>query len=117
MASKLFKIDDGKKPLLAFFCPGCESNHAFDSRWQFSGDFEKPTFKPSLLVRGTKITEKGWQEVDEWKAAGKPDRNGQPFDSVATVCHSFVTDGRIQYLNDCTHALTGQTVDMPDWED
>jgi hypothetical protein len=29
----------------------------------------------------------------------------------------FVTDGRIQFLGDCTHALAGQTVDLPDWED
>ena len=29
-------------------------------------------------------------------------------------CHSFVTDGRIQFLSDCTHALAGQTVDLPD---
>ena len=27
-------------------------------------------------------------------------------------CHIFIRDGRIQYLNDCTHALAGQTVDM-----
>ena len=32
------------------------------------------------------------------------------------ICHSFVTDGRIQFLGDCTHKLAGQTVDLPDWE-
>ena len=31
------------------------------------------------------------------------------------ACHTFVTDGRIQFLGDCTHALAGQTVDLPDW--
>ena len=31
-----------------------------------------------------------------------------------TYCHSFVTDGRIQYLDDCTHELRGQTIDLPD---
>jgi hypothetical protein len=30
-------------------------------------------------------------------------------------CHLFVTDGRIQFLDDCHHRLAGQTVDMPDW--
>jgi hypothetical protein len=35
---------------------------------------------------------------------------GQP-----VVCHSFVTDGRIQFLEDCTHELAGQTVDLPEW--
>ena len=34
---------------------------------------------------------------------------------INTVCHSFVTDGRIQFLADCTHALAGQTVDLPEW--
>ena len=29
------------------------------------------------------------------------------------VCHSFITDGRIQFLNDCTHALAGHTVPLP----
>jgi hypothetical protein len=26
-----------------------------------------------------------------------------------------VTDGRIQFLSDSTHKLSGQTVDLPDW--
>ena len=30
------------------------------------------------------------------------------------TCHSFVTDGRIQFLADCTHPLAGQTVDLPE---
>lgn len=31
-----------------------------------------------------------------------------------SVCHSFVRDGRIQFLSDCTHKLANQTVDLPD---
>jgi hypothetical protein len=31
------------------------------------------------------------------------------------VCHSFVRDGQIQFLGDCTHALKGQTVERPEW--
>ena len=31
------------------------------------------------------------------------------------VCHSFIRDGRIQFLGDCTHHLAGQTVDLPDF--
>lgn len=27
-------------------------------------------------------------------------------------CHLFVTDGQIQYLTDCAHALAGKTVPM-----
>jgi hypothetical protein len=28
-------------------------------------------------------------------------------------CHSFVVDGQIQFLGDCTHKLAGQTVPLP----
>ncbi len=31
------------------------------------------------------------------------------------VCHSFVTDGQIQFLGDCTHKLAGQTVPLSAW--
>ena len=30
------------------------------------------------------------------------------------VCHSFVREGKIEFLGDCTHALKGQTVDLND---
>lgn len=29
-----------------------------------------------------------------------------------SICHSFVTDGNIQFLSDCTHSLAGQTVPL-----
>lgn len=32
-----------------------------------------------------------------------------------SVCHSFVRDGQIQYLGDCTHEYAGKTVDLPDF--
>ncbi|WP_366931121.1 hypothetical protein [Microbacterium sp.] len=31
-------------------------------------------------------------------------------------CHSFVRDGRIEYLTDCTHPLAGGQVDLPELE-
>lgn len=31
------------------------------------------------------------------------------------VCHSFVKNGTIQFLGDCTHKLVNQTVPLPDW--
>jgi hypothetical protein len=30
------------------------------------------------------------------------------------VCHSFIRNGKIEYLSECTHELAGQTVDMED---
>lgn len=82
---------------ICFHCPGCECLHAFNVNtaegrplWTWNGDLERATFAPSLLYR----TEYG---------------DGRP----ALVCHSFVRDGRIEFLNDCTHKLAGQTVDVP----
>jgi len=98
MASKIQQRDE----LLGFKCPGCERTHYIQHgsdigpNWDFNGNHEKPTFTPSVLV------------TYEGADAG---RDGAP----PAVCHSFVTDGRIQFLGDCTHALTGQTVDLPDW--
>jgi len=34
-------------------------------------------------------------------------------DKHSTVCYSYITDGRIQFLSDCTHELANQTVDLP----
>lgn len=88
---------------LHFWCPGCNEVHGIQvgdgpgPRWGWNGNAEKPTFTPSILVR--------------WNVP--PPR--EPGDPPDTVCHSFVTDGRIQFLGDCTHALAGQTVDLPEW--
>ena len=33
----------------------------------------------------------------------------------SNVCHYFLRAGVIEYLGDCTHALRGQKVMLPDW--
>lgn len=33
-----------------FWCPACAAHHWFDSRWEFDGDVEEPTVRPSILV-------------------------------------------------------------------
>lgn len=74
-------------------CPACKYGHLFDARWKFNGDFEKPTFTPSMLVF--------------------PDAEfNKKFNCIR--CHSFVTDGKIQFLADCDHSMAGQTVELPD---
>ena len=82
------------------FCPACQCGHKFDKgRWTFNGDTEKPTFSPSMLIRvGPMPT----------VPAGRPDAG------KIRVCHSFVREGRIEFLSDCTHPLAGQTLDLPD---
>lgn len=106
-------LGEGADGSLWFFCNGCDAPHSLQAgsgpgpRWGYNGNPGAPTFTPSVLVRGTqRITE---QEHKVLMDGGSVEP--RPF-----VCHSFVTDGRIQYLADCTHALAGQTVDLPDWE-
>lgn len=82
-----------------FWCPGCDSAHQVNtspkSNWTWNGDMDRPTFSPSILVTCE------WHTEDDTM---KDDR-----------CHSFVKDGQIQFLSDCTHAKAGQTVDIPEW--
>jgi len=104
------------KPAWLFECPAEGCMHFADERWTFNGNEELPTFTPSFLVSSTRMTDKGIADYNAWSDAGYPKRT-EPFDSVPMVCHSFVTDGKIQYLNDCTHELAGQTLEIPDWKE
>lgn len=83
----------------SFHCPGCDDVHAIPTVgpgrpcWQFNGSLDAPTFSPSIL-----------------RFEGKCEDGT----IVIPRCHSFVRDGRIQFLSDCGHALAGQTVDLPE---
>jgi len=87
-------------PDLVFECPGCKCEHGvwvskkntLGAQWTWNEDMVKPTFSPSILI--------------SWGGSGHED-------VPKRVCHSFVRDGQIQFLGDCTHALAGQTVPLP----
>jgi len=95
---------------LMFRCPGCNENHQVQTgegpgpRWGWNGNVDHPTFTPSINVT--------WSEPSD-----APEEFDDTSKDKPMVCHSFVTDGRIQFLGDCTHALAGQTVDLPDWSE
>lgn len=81
-------------------CPACDEPHGpkveplgHPGSWAWNGSLDRPTFTPSLLCR--------WEGLVKGK-------------EIKRVCHLFITDGRIQFLSDCTHALAGQTVDLPE---
>ncbi|EZQ13778.1 DUF6527 family protein [Aquamicrobium defluvii] len=102
---------------VAFMCPGCREMHqvavAGDTRpaWDFNGDFDCPTFSPSILVRGHRVSR---DESGKWNGEWERDAEGNP---VPYVCHSFVRDGQIQFLGDCTHDLARQTVPLKPFEE
>jgi Family of unknown function (DUF6527) len=74
-----------------FYCPGCNGPHyipvtaATGPLWDYNWSLDKPTLSPSLGIN-----------MDE------PERR----------CHSFMKDGKLEYLSDSFHSLAGTTVDM-----
>ena len=82
-------------PDFVFWCPGCQFGHGVwvtttckktGAQWQWNGSMDAPSFTPSILItEGT------------------------------LVCHSYVTNGTISYLSDCTHALAGQSIQIPEF--
>lgn len=96
MRAKLTLGEDGHAQRhIVFFCPGCEEHHVLpiNPGWRWNGDLALPTLAPSV-----RVTYSGEDD-------GKP---------VHTCCHSFVRDGRIEFLSDCTHKMAGLTVDLPE---
>jgi len=96
---------------IVLWCPGCEitdedghvhaglhmlpinGNAKKRPTWKWNGDLVQVTLTPSILT--------------------KSNRGVIPF-----RCHSFLRQGRWEFLNDCTHPLKGRTVPMvplPDW--
>ncbi len=79
----------------AFRCLACKEFHEVrlegPHAWWWNGSMESPTIRQSVLVNGSRAN---------------PD---------AEVCHSYITDGKIQYLDDCSHSMKGQTIELPDW--
>lgn len=108
-------LGQGSDGSIWFFCPGCNGPHRIKvnspnmpgPNWGYNGKPGAPTFTPSVLVTGV-------QHLTEEEHALL--MAGSHVEPRQLVCHSFVTGGRIQFLGDCTHALAGKTVDLPDWE-
>lgn len=87
---------------ILYYCSGCEQHHAVTTKtknkngaqWGFNNNFTSPTFTPSVNIH------------IQYGEKDKPD----------TRCHHFVREGKIQYLNDCTHKLKGTTVSLEELE-
>lgn len=90
---------------LYLWCPACEDLHAVEvqdpaKKWEWDGNLEAPTISPSILVSYPGV------------------RGNHVVKSTDSRCHSYLKQGRWEFLSDCTHALAGQTADMvplPDW--
>lgn len=70
---------------LMCWCPACEEMHPLPDSWTFDGNLESPTFSPSFKHTTSN-----------------------------TVCHYVLTAGVLNYCGDCTHAMAGQSVPLPE---
>jgi hypothetical protein len=69
-----------------------------------------------VLVRGIKqdLTDKQLEQYDlDCERLEHDELLAHPV--YGERCHVFITNGQIQFLDDCTHALKGQTVPIPAW--
>lgn len=109
-------VDGNGVKHLTFRCPGCKSVHSVtvggNGTWGWNGDADRPTFTPSILVRTGHFAEHYKSGDNCWCTYNNEQiqKGGEPCSFTCGICHSFVTDGRIQFLGDCTHELAGQTV-------
>lgn len=55
--------------------------------WSWNGSLDTPTIKPSILTK-TYIAD------------------------VDIICHTWINDGKVIFLDDCSHELAGQTLDL-----
>lgn len=99
---------------LGFWCPGCREMHVIsvaEGRWKFDGNYEAPTFTPSVLVQGGHFAP-GWTEGDGCWCKWNQENPDEAVRFVCARCHSHVRGGMIEFLGDCSHELKGQSVKM-----
>ena len=83
-----------RKDVHLFYCPACKRIHSFNDSWMYNKNAIKPTVTPSLKVTGK-------DENNNW----------EPF-----VCHSYISDGNILYLADCTHDYKNRSILLPNFQ-
>lgn len=88
---------------VSYYCQGCKEAHSItvyrpEGRsgpvWLWDRDPVKPTFSPSILVRRG-----GSIDPTFIKEEGDP----------PMVCHTFISEGQVQFLPDCDHEFAGTT--------
>lgn len=93
---KICESTDNGRTMHSYRCPACGRAHIIPvttdpseagQYWLWNGDKERPTYTPSIVIR-------------DWRSG---------------TCHAWIRDGHAEFLSDCTHALMGQTVEIPEW--
>lgn len=119
---KVRRWEGGGRAGLHYWCQGCDDLHSVVTErseragpgpcWEYNGNPDAPTFTPSVLVRSGHYApgQEGKRCWCDYNREHPEDADG----FQCMVCHTFITDGMVQFLGDCTHALAGQTLPLPD---
>ncbi len=100
VVSKLGAYQNPEYEALLWRCAGCGDIHNIrvggDSEsepgWIWNRSLVQPTLSPSILKQ--------------------PNSPNPDFPGADKRCHSYVRDGRVEFLGDCDHDLAGKTVPM-----
>ena len=126
LVSKILRRGEGGgRVFMTFWCPGCDAPHQVvvegPGAWGWNGDVHRPTFTPSVLVwwdepANLADPEALKRDIEAARALREAGATGDAakVPMSAKRCHSFVADGVIDFLSDCTHALRGKHP-IPDW--
>lgn len=117
LSKKLRSTDYGNGRLgVSYWCQGCKRMHGIitdgPGAWGWDRNVDSPTFTPSVLTTYRSgeppVTPENFAEykLNPWPQTKKDN-----------VCHTFITNGMVQFLGDCTHEFVNQTVPLPDLPD
>ncbi len=116
LSSKLRSVEGGG---LSYWCQGCKGHHMIrygegpGERWGWNGDVDAPTFTPSVLTTNGHYLNTHVPGARCWCIynAEYPEQ-AHPF--TCQRCHTFIRNGMVEFLSDCTHEFAGQTLPLPD---
>jgi len=82
-------------------------------KWSWNGDIDKPTLRPSLLVQSGHYAPNFKQDDSCWCKYYKDHPDETPVFNCFR-CHTWINDGKAQFLPDSTHEHSGKTLDLID---
>jgi hypothetical protein len=88
MKTKCVSFYDGEHCGWTIKCPACQMYHFIPNSCKFNGNFNCPTFTPSLKLVTPYANDK------------------------KRICHSVIVNGKISFLSDCTHEMVNKITDL-----
>lgn len=96
-----------------FWCQGCNQHHCINKSWGYNEDPINPTFSNSILCKNGHFGNNHKEGDNCWcNFHERYPESLHPVPYACGICHSFIRNGNIEFLDDCTHALAGTTLPL-----